>query len=489
MNQNSQQRYIAVDLGAESGRVILGTVSADELALSEVHRFGNGPVEENGSLRWDFDKLFGEIKTGIEKAVAGADGEISSIGVDSWGVDFGLIGSDGQLLEKPFHYRDGRSDGMMEKAFELMDKRQIYENSGIQFMQFNTVYQLLSMKLNRSDVLAKAEKMIMIADLVSYFLCGRVYTEYSLASTSQLMDMRTGRWSDRIFEKLSLPMEIMPELVKPGIVVGQLTEDICRELDCKPINVVAVGSHDTASAVAATPAKKDNWAYLSSGTWSLTGIETKKAIINDDSFRYSFTNEGGAENTIRFLKNIMGLWLLQECKRQWQKDGIELSYGQLTGMAEQAEPFAGVIDCDYSDFFSPGDMPARINKYLERTGQKPTNDRGRIVRIILESLAIKYRSEMNRIEEITGREIDVLHIVGGGSRNVLLNQFAASATGKKVIAGPVEATACGNILMQAIAAGQIESLVRGRELIAGSFDLGEYQPRDTRLWAKQNIKS
>ena len=489
MNQNTIQRYIAVDLGAESGRVMLGTVSADKLALSEVHRFGNGPVGEDGSLKWDFDKLFGEIKAGIKKAIDLADGEISSIGVDSWGVDFGLIGDDGQLLEKPFHYRDSRTDGMMEKAFELMDKRRLYENSGIQFMQFNTVYQLLSMKLNHSDVLAKTKKAIMIADLVSYFLCGRAYTEYSLGSTSQFMDMRTGRWSNKIFEELSLPMEIMPELLAPGTVVGQLTEDICREFGCKPINIVTVGSHDTASAVAAVPAKKGNWAYLSSGTWSLIGIETKKAIINEDSFRYSFTNEGGVEKTIRFLKNIMGLWLLQECKRQWQKDGIDLSYTQLTEMAEKAEPFAGVIDCDYSEFFSPGNMPAKINKYLERTGQKSTNDIGQIARMILEGLAIKYRSEMKKIEEISGGKIDVLHIVGGGSRNGLLNQFAANATGKKVIAGPVEATASGNILMQAIAAAQIESLARGRELVAASFDVSEYQPQDTQLWAGQNIKS
>ena len=479
------QHYIAVDLGAESGRVMLGTVS-DKLGLVEVHRFGNGPVEEDG-LRWDFEKMFGEIKAGIKKAIAKADGEVLSIGVDSWGVDFGLIGDNGQLIEKPFHYRDSRTDGMMEKAFELMGKRQIYENSGIQFMQLNTIFQLLSLKLNRSDVLAKAKKAIMTADLVSYFLCGRAYTEYSLGSTSQLMDMRTGLWSNDIFDKLSLPMEIMPELVESGTVVGQLTDEICQELGCGPINVVAVGSHDTACAVAAAPARKGNWAYLSSGTWSLMGIEIEKAIISDESFEYSFTNEGGVENTIRFLKNIMGLWLLQECRRQWQRDGVELSYGQITEMAEQAKPFAGFIDCDYGEFFSPGDMPAKINKYLEQTGGKPTDDKGQIARIIFESLAIKYRREMKVIEEISGKKIDVLHIVGGGSRNELLNQFAANAVGKKVVAGPVEATASGNIMMQAIAAGQIKSLADGRRLIAESFEVNEYSPKDTELWARQNL--
>lgn len=482
------QRYIAVDLGAESGRVMLGTVSADKLELSEIHRFGNGPVQENGSLRWDFEKLFGQIKVGIKKAVAVADGEISSIGVDSWGVDFGLIGSDGELIEKPFNYRDSRTDGMQEKAFELMDKRLIYQNSGIQFMQINTIYQLLAMKLNRSDVLGQSKKLIMTADLVSYFLCGRMYAEYSLGSTSQLMDMRTGQWSKEIFDGLSLPIGIMPEIVKPGTVVGQLTEEIQKELDCGPINVVAVGSHDTACAVAAVPGKSSNWAYLSSGTWSLMGIEVDKAIISDDSFKYSFTNEGGVENTIRFLKNIMGLWLLQECKRQWQRDGVELSYGQLTEMAEQAEGFAGFVDCDYGEFLSPGDMPAKINKYLAGTGQKPTDDKGQMARIIFESLAMKYRSEMEAIENISGREIDVLHIVGGGSRNGLLNQLAANALGKKVVAGPVEATASGNILMQAIGAGQIESLAEARDIVAGSFEVSQYQPKETQLWAKQNFK-
>jgi sugar (pentulose or hexulose) kinase len=324
---------------------------------------------------------------------------------------------------------------MLEKAFELMAKRDIYENSGVQFMQINTAYQLLSMRLTKPKVLARAKKLIFMADLVSYHLCGRACAEYSLASTSGLMDMRTGQWSKGIFEKLGLPMNIMPEVVQPGTVVGELKSELCEEFGCKPINIIAVGSHDTADAVAAVPAQSEQWAYLSSGTWSLMGIEAPEAIINDKSLKYSFT-------------------LLQECRRQWQREGVDLSYTDLSDMAEEAEAFAGYIDPDYIGFLSPGDMPVRVNNFLAETGQKIINDKGQVVRVILESLAFKYRSVAEAIEDITGEAIEILHIVGGGIRSELLCQFAANAIGKKVIAGPIEATATGNILMQARAAGQ-----------------------------------
>ncbi|MHC4912677.1 MAG: rhamnulokinase, partial [Planctomycetota bacterium] len=294
-----EKRYIAVDLGAESGRVMSGTVGGKKVGLEEVYRFSNGPIKEGASLRWDFDKLFSEVKSGIVEAIKRSDGEVSGIGVDSWGVDYGLLGEDGRLVENPYHYRDGRTDGMLEKAFELMAKRDIYENSGVQFMQINTAYQLLSMRLARPEVLARAKKLIFMADLVSYHLCGRACAEYSLASTSGLMDMRTGRWSKGIFEKLGLPINIMPEVVQPGTVVGKLKAELCKDFGCEPINVIAVGSHDTADAVAAVPAQSGRWAYLSSGTWSLMGVEAPEAIINDKSLEYSFTNEGGVENTIR----------------------------------------------------------------------------------------------------------------------------------------------------------------------------------------------
>ncbi len=356
------KQYIAVDLGAESGRVMLGTVSDSTLELEEIHRFGNGPVEQKSSLRWDFDKLFSNIKDGISKAVKAADGQVCGIGVDSWGVDFGLIDENGKLIENPYHYRDSRTDEMMDKAFSIMGKRKVYDNTGIQFMQLNTVYQLLAAKTSRPGLLEKASKLIFTADLVSYHLCGEVFAEYSLASTSQLMDMNTKQWSKEIFDKLSLPIELMPPIVTPGTVVGKLKDELAEKFGCGPIDIIAIGSHDTASAVAAVPAKEDNWAYLSSGTWSLMGLEIPDAAINDETFKYQFTNEGGVANTIRLLKNIMGLWIVQECKRQWQSEGNDLSYSQITQMAQDAEPFKAFIDPNDSAFFAPGGMPGRIKQ-------------------------------------------------------------------------------------------------------------------------------
>ena len=510
------KKYIAVDLGAESGRVMLGSICDERLELEEIHRFGNGPIQPSaqgprlisprpwaGGLRWDFNRLLSEVKTGIGKAAKKAGNQVAGIGVDSWGVDFGLLGDDGKLLENPYHYRDSRTNGMMEKAFEIMGKpagrkagkRRIYDCTGIQFMQLNSVYQLLAMRLANSQVLAKTKQLIFIGDVFSYYLCDRAFGEYTLASTSGLMDMRTGKWSQQMFDKLSLPIEIMPDIIQPGTVVGKLAKPIAekpcpsgRRVGCGQIPVIAVASHDTASAVAAVPASGGNWAYLSSGTWSLMGVEAPNAIINDKTFQYEFTNEGGVENTIRLLKNIMGLWLVQECKRQWEQEGVNLSYEQLTEMAQKAKPFAAHIEVDRAEFLAPGDMPRRINDYLIETGQKTIEDKGQMIRAILEALAFKYRTVIKRIEDVTGRKIDCLHIVGGGMKNELLNQFAADATGKKVIAGPAEATATGNILMQAKAVGQIKTLTEARELVRNSFELKEYEPQNVSLWQEQYKK-
>jgi rhamnulokinase len=476
--------YIAVDLGAESGRVMLGSLDGGRLSLEELHRFTNGPVEVQGSLRWDFDHLLSEVKTGIGKAARRGGDSVRGMGIDSWGVDFGLLGDDGKLIEAPYHYRDGRTNGMMDQAFALMPKRDIYQHSGIQFLQLNSLYQLLALQRSQSPALARTRHLVFMADLFSYFLCGRVFAEHTLASTSQMMDMRTGQWSQPIFQKLSLPMDIMPPIVMPGTIVGELTDAVAREIGCGKIPVIAVGSHDTASAVLGVPAVEEKWAYLSSGTWSLMGVELSQAVVNDRTFRHQFTNEGGVERTIRLLKNIMGLWLVQECKRQWLREGVDLSYSRLTEMAAQAMPFSARLDCDCSDFLSPGDMPARINKHLRDTGQEPTNDKGRIVRMILESLAIEYRRVLDAIEDATCRKVDVLHIVGGGIQNELLCQFTANATGRKVIAGPVEATASGNVLMQAKATGQIRNIDEARRIVRGSFDLREYQPRDGLQWER-----
>ncbi|MBL7186365.1 MAG: rhamnulokinase [Phycisphaerae bacterium] len=484
------EKYIAVDLGAESGRVMLGLVSADKLVLEEIHRFGNGPIEENGTLRWDFNGLLSEIKTGIGKAAKGASGQVRGIGIDSWGVDFGLLDADGKLLENPYHYRDSQTEGMREKAFEMMGKRAIYDNTGVQFMVLNSVYQLLAMRLNNSAALAKAANLVFVGDLFTYCLCGEIFAEYSLASTSQFMDMRTGQWSKAVLEGLSLPTDIMPKIIDPGTVVGILSDDIANELGCGTIPVIAIGSHDTASAVAAVPAAADaNWAYLSSGTWSLMGVEIPQAIVNDRTFRYEFTNEGGVERTIRLLKNIMGLWLVQECRRQWQREGTSLSHGEIAARAEKAEPFARSIDVDDGTFLAPGDMPRRINDYLVGTGQEPIADKGQMIRSILENLALKYRSITEAIEDIAESKIDVMHIVGGGIQNELLCQFTANALGKRVVTGPIEATAIGNILMQAIATGRIKSLAEGRHIVRNSFELKEYEPQETSRWREQYEQS
>jgi len=483
------KKYIAVDLGAESGRVMIGSVSPQKLILEEIHRFANGPIDEDGSLKWDFEKLMSEIKVGIAKAAKAARTQVWGIGVDSWGVDFGLLDAAGELVENPYHYRDSQTNAMREKAYELMPKRDIYENSGIQFMQLNSLYQLLAMRMANSISLAKAKDLVFIGDLVSYYLCGKIFAEYTLASTSQFMDMKTGKWSKAIMEGLSLPTNILPKVVPPGTVVGQLGAKVGVQLGCGPIPVIAIGAHDTASAVAAVPAEEGNWAYLSSGTWSLMGVEIPEAIVSDTTFEYEFTNEGGIENTIRLLKNIMGLWLMQECRRQWQRQGEDLTYDELTDLAKEAEPFASRLTVDDSAFLAPGDMPKRINEHLAKTGQQTTQDKGQIIRIILESLALRYRTVMEYLEDATGNKIDVIHIVGGGIQNELLCQFTANALGKKVITGPIEATASGNILMQAIATGQIESLSKAREIVRKSFDLKEYQPQDAEVWEEQYRKT
>ena len=475
------KQYIAVDLGAESGRVMLGTVSGEKLELEEIHRFSNVPVGTDSELRWDFGMLLSEIKTGIGKAAKQAKYKIAGIGVDSWGAGMGLIDEKGLLIENPYHYRTSTVE-MIERAFEFMPKRQIYDNTGLQFMPFNDIYRLLEMRASNYEPLAKAKNILFMADLFSYYLCGEMFGEYSLVGCTQMVNMKTGQWSKEIFEALSLPLDKMPKIVQPGTIAGKLTESVSNELGCERIDVIAVGSHDTASAVAAVPAKGDNWAYLSSGTWSLIGVEVPEAIINDTTFEYEFTNEGGVENTIRLLKNVMGLWLVQQCRKKWQQQGQELSYSQITELSGKAEPFAAHIDPDCNEFYSTDDMPAAINKYLADTGQKTIDDKGQMIRVILESLAFKYRSVLERIEEVTANRIDVLHIVGGGIKNELLCQFTANATGKRVVTGPVEATASGNILMQAMATGQIESQTQLREIVGNSFELKEYLPTDNKLW-------
>lgn len=462
--------------------MMLAALVEGELVLQEMHRFSNGPIEEQGSLRWDFQKIFSEVKTGIKKAAA-SKANIRSIGIDTWGVDFGLIDKDGNLLENPYHYRDSRTEGIPKEAFKIVPKRDIYFKTGIQFLPFNTLYQLLAYQKQKPQLLSRVSKLLFMSDLFVYFLTGAIGAEYTMASTSQMLDMKTGKWSQKLLNAFELPKDILPKIIQPGTKLGVLKKHLAEEFGCSQIPVVAVGSHDTASAVAAVPAVKgENWAYLSSGTWSLLGVETAQPIVNDDSFKMEFTNEGGVEGKIRLLKNIMGLWLVQQCRRQWLKEGVEFEYSQLTKLARKAEPFHAFIDTEYFDFLSPGDMPAKIDAYLKKTSQEKINDTGQMIRVILESLAARYSQVLKMLEELIRNTIDVLHIVGGGSQNDLLNQLTANSTDRKVVTGPVEAAVIGNVLMQALAAGDVSSLSEARSIIANSFVLKEYVPKNFSEW-------
>jgi sugar (pentulose or hexulose) kinase len=462
--------------------VTLGHIADGKLALEEVHRFGNIPMEVDGFLQWDFQRFLEEIYTGIAKAFEQCE-TIESIAVDSWGVDYGLLDASGCLMGNPCHYRDSRTDGMMEKVFAALARRRVYDLTGIQFMQLNTLYQLMAARLSGQGDLAAARHMVFFADLVAYHLCGEIYAEYTLASTSQLLNMNTGEWADEVFEKLDLPRQIMPPVVRAGRITGQLTEKAAKAIGVSSaVSIVAAGSHDTASAVAAIPAIGENWAYLSCGTWSLMGVELPDPVINDATYKHQFTNEGGVCNTIRMLKNIMGLWLLQESRRQWKEEGCDYTYAELAKMAEDAEPFVALFNVNDSSFLMPGGMPDRINDWLDQAGQRTITSHAQLVRVILESLAIYYRWVLEKIEEITGKHIEALHIVGGGCQNKLLCQFSANALNRRVIAGPVEATAMGNIMLQALAMGQVSSLAEVRQVISQSIDLIEYQPCDVDLW-------
>ena len=478
---STRRCYLAVDLGAESGRVVAGLFDGDNLELEEVHRFRNGPTRVGDSMQWDAPGLFTEIKTGLSRALAEHGDAVVSVGVDAWGVDYALVDAAGELVGNPFHYRDDRTRGMEERAFSLVPRAEIYQATGIQFMFFNTLFQLLS-ELG-TPALARADRLLFMPDLMHYWLTGRQVNERTIASTSQLLDPHTGDWARSLAGRLGIPTDILGAIVPPGTELGPLLPSLSEELG-GDLKVVAPGSHDTACAVAAVPARGRDHVYLSSGTWSLMGVETERPIISEKSLTHGFTNEGGVCDTIRVLKNISGLWLVQECRRIWAAAGEELDYDQLARLAEDAEPFAAVIDPDCPEFATPGDMPARIRAFCESTGQTPPGSRGSLVRTILESLALKYRAVFEKLEDLLGRSLDTLHIVGGGTRNRLLNQFAACAVNRPVVAGPVEATSVGNVLMQMLAAGDLADLPEGREMVARSFATERYEPDDADAWSQ-----
>ncbi len=474
--------YLALDLGAESGRVVAGAYDGHKLTLDEVHRFPNSPVRILGTIHWDILSLFAEIKRGLSLAAKKNGASLEGLGVDTWGVDYGLLDSQGRLLGNPCHYRDNRTDGMMEEAFRRLPRKEIYERTGIQFMFFNTLYQVLSEVVHQTPALAASRHLLFIPDLIHYWLTGRKANERTITSTSQMYDPNARNWSLPLLEKMEIPLRILGEIVPPGTNLGPLSPDVAQETGVSSVKVVAPGCHDTASAVAAVPAEGTRSAYLSSGTWSLMGVESPMPIITERSFEYGFTNEIGVCDTVRVLKNISGLWLVQECRRTWAVQGEDLGYDELTHLAEKAVPFAAVIDPDHPSFARGGDMPARIAEFCDRTGQKTPTGKGSIVRTALESLAFRYRSVLTMLEELAGGRLSPLHIVGGGSKNRLLNQFTANAVNRPVIAGPVEATSAGNILMQMIGTGELASLADGRELIRRSFESERYEPADVRAW-------
>ena len=475
---------LAFDLGAESGRAVLGSFDGRRVELKPLHRFSNLPVRLLGSLHWNVLHLFEGMKQSIRKAVRQRSGELAGLGCDTWGVDFGLLDRVGGLLTLPVHYRDSRTDGVMEEAFRRISRREIFEETGIQFIKLNTLYQLLSVKLRNPSLLDQADCLLLMPGLFHYFLTGRKVAEFTNATTTQFYNPVKRAWASDLLKKLDLPAEILPEVVPPATVLGRLDVGVQRELGVGPIPVIAPACHDTGSAIAAVPGRGNDFAYLSSGTWSLMGSEIAEPLINAASLEHNFTNEGGAEGTFRFLKNLMGLWLLQECRRTWSERGEEYSYEELTRLAEGAPPFQAIVYVDDPGFFSPRDMPAALEEYAGRTGQDPGvfRDRGVVVRSILESLALHYRHVLGQLEEVLGKSLRVLHIVGGGSQNRLLNQMTADATGRPVVAGPVEATAVGNILLQLRALGEIGSLDELREIVRQSFTTATFEPRPTADW-------
>lgn len=477
-------KVLAFDLGASSGRAILGIYENGKLQMEEIHRFSNDPVSVNGTLYWDILRLFFEIKTGLLKCVNAGHKDIESIAIDTWGVDFGLLDADGRLLENPVHYRDARCDGMMEKVFEKVPKEEIYSSTGIQFVKLNTIFQLASLSENRKELLERAKTLLFTPDLLAYFLTGKMSVEYTIASTSQLLDAKKRDWDFELIEKLGINKSIFPPIRMPGTVTGRLLPEIAQEIGFdSPVDVIACASHDTASAVVAAPIEKgEKSCYISCGTWSLLGAELDSPLINDRSFEENFTNEGGYAETIRFLKNISGLWLLQETRRQWNREGCDISFKDIDRMLETEVSANVYINPDDDSFSAPGNMPKRIEDYLTATNQPLPATKGQQALCILESLALTYRFYIENLEKLLGEEIETVHLIGGGTKDENLCRFTACATKKRVTAGPIEATAIGNIAVQLIAKGVIKDIDEARTLLG---DVKEYLPADTDLWDKK----
>jgi rhamnulokinase len=475
------KKLLAFDLGAESGRGILGRFDGQKLSLEVVHRFPNGPVRTLDTLHWDVLRLYSEMLTCLGRC-ANDHGGVDSLGVDTWGVDFALLGRDGSLLGNPRHYRDPHTEGIMEAAFARVPRHEIFRQTGLQFMRFNTLFQLLALQRDKSPLLDSAETLLFIPDLFHYFFTGIKVNEFTDASTSQMLDPTTRTWAHGLLHSFGLSTRLAGSIIPPGTVLGPLRSSVARDTGLNPAPVIAPASHDTAAAVAAVPAEGNSWAYISSGTWSLMGVELAGPLINDQAVRYNFTNEGGVGATIRFLKNIMGLWLVQECRRAWEREGRSFSYEELARMAQAAPSGVSLVDPDASTFILPPNMPTALADFCRRTGQPVPTEPGAVVRCALDSLAMRYRWVLERLEELTGRRLGVIHIVGGGCQNTLLCQLAADVCNRPVLAGPVEATAIGNVLVQAIGLGLLGSLAESRDVVRRSFEVVAYEPQNPEQW-------
>ncbi len=482
--------YLAIDIGAESGRTIVGALDGVQLTLTETHRFANGPVRLPDGLHWDVLRLWSDIKEGIGRSSLRIDHKLESIGLDTWAVDFALLDKNKSLLSDPFHYRDARTDGMLDEAFHRMPRAEIFAHTGIQFMQINTLYQLLAMSMKKSPLFDIAKTFVTIPDLFNFWLSGEITNEFTNATTTQCFDPLKRDWAKPVLDAMEIPLHLFGPVTDSGTQIGTLLPSLVEETGAGAIQIVLPACHDTGSAVVAVPAQNQDFAWISSGTWSIMGAEVHEPSLGEKALEYNFTNEGGVSRTRqgvgtwRLSKNIMGLWLVQECRREWMRAGEEISFDALTQFAAESEAFLAVIDPDVDEFIHPGDMPGRIQKFCVDTNQRVPQTKGQIIRVALESIALKYRLVLERLEELTGTRFDPIHIIGGGTKNKLLNQFAADATGRTVIAGPVEATAIGNILMQSIGMKHLGGLADAREIVHASFEPEIYEPNHNAEWAE-----
>ena len=474
------KKVLVFDFGASSGRAMLADFDGSRIELTEVHRFDNNPVMVCGTFYWDVLGLFHEIKQGITKAKA--LGDFSTIGIDTWGVDFGLLDKKGNLLQNPIHYRDTRTAGMIEKAAKVVGKAELYKASGIQLLELNTIYQLMALVEQDPELLERADCALLMPDLFCYFLTGKKTSEYSMASTTQMLNPYTHQWDKPMLKKLGLPENLFPEVEPAGKVLGKVSPEIQAELGLGDVDVISVAEHDTASAVVATPATEDDFIFISCGTWSLFGTELQEPVISEKSQAYNITNEGGYQYTTRFLKNIIGLWLIQETRRQYRREGKEYSYNDLEKYAVASKPFQYFIDPAAQDFVAPGNIPERIRAYCRATGQGEPQTVGEIMRCIYESIAMKYRYVFDEIKDCTGRDYHYIHMLGGGTKDGLLCRMTAASTGVKIVAGPIEATAMGNAAVQLMTTGEIADLKAARAIIRNSFDTIEYTPENHEDW-------